>query len=494
MPVAWVDRGRGPMNNLKVFYALLLVIVCLSAGNLRAQTAPAHVADEARAKALTALLNGYNVAGWQKFIGDNFTQAALSRVPAETRFDTIARIYDRTRGLTLKEVRLTKPAEVTAFVTDKVLGENFELILQFEESAPYQINAMGFRPQPKSDQATPKLTVQQITAELDLYLKKLSQSDVFSGTVLLAKDDQVLFQKAYGEANKDFKIPNNVKTKFNLGSMNKMFTSVAIAQLVEAGKLSFDDPLAKFLPDLLSPEAAEKIRIKHLLTHTSGLGSYFNERFFNGSRANYRTIDDYLELVEGEKPAFEPGTRWSYSNTGMLILGKIIEKVSGRNYFDYIRENIYQKAGMTDSDSYELDRVNPNLAVGYTKEFAEKGIEYRNNIFLHVISGGPAGGGYSTGDDLLKFSRALQNGKLLKPETLRLMRAPKPELNSPNYGYGFMLDTQRGTFGHGGDFAGVSANLEMFPETGFTAIVLSNYDGTRQLLIPKLQELIRSAK
>src|SRR6185295_16380809 len=160
--------------------------------------------------------------------------------------------------------------------------------------------------------------------------------------------------------------------------MNKMFTSVAIALLVERGKLSFDDPLSKFLPDFPTKEAAEKIRIKHLLTHTSGLGSYFNQKFIESSRARFRTVDEFMTLAKDEKLAFEPGTRWAYSNTGMLVLGKVIEVVTGGSYFDYIRENVYKPAGMVNSESYELDLVNPNLAVGYEKEFTAAGVRFRN--------------------------------------------------------------------------------------------------------------------
>ncbi|HEX8265667.1 MAG TPA: serine hydrolase domain-containing protein [Pyrinomonadaceae bacterium] len=480
-------------RNVKIIAALLFAAFYFGVVSADAQTAvrPAQTAAGRRAEALVEILGSYNPAAWRKFIGENFTKPALERVSAEARVNSLARIYDRTRGLAIKEIRFTKTNEITVSATDKLLGENFDLLVLVEENAPYQITGMGFRPQPNDgNSSAKKLTEMQVVAELEAYLKKLAAADVFSGVVLLAKGDKILFEKAYGEANKDFKIPNTTKTKFNLGSMNKMFTSVAVAQLVEAGKISFDDPLGKFLPEFPSKEAAEKIKIKHLLTHTSGLGSYFTEQFLNSSRANYRTVDDYLELVKGEKPAFEPGTRWSYSNTGMLILGKVIEKASGQNYFDYVRENIYRKAGMINTDAYELDRVNSNLAVGYTKEFGEKAVEYRNNIFMHVISGGPAGGGYSTVEDLLKFSIALQNGVLIKPETLKLMRSPKPEISSPDYGYGFMLTPQQGVFGHGGDFMGVSANLDMFSDSGYSAIVLSNYDGTRQIVGAKLQQLI----
>ena len=120
-----------------------------------------------------------------------------------------------------------------------------------------------------------------------------------------------------------------------------------------------------------------------------------------------------MTLIADEKLAFEPGTDWKYSNTGYLLLGEIIEIVTGKSYYDYIRDHIYQPAGMLNSDSYELDKVNHNLAVGYDKKFTENGFYFVNNIFDHVIRGGPAGGGYSTVDDLLKFGNALKNNKLL---------------------------------------------------------------------------------
>jgi len=129
----------------------------------------------------------------------------------------------------------------------------------------------------------------------------------------------------------------------------------------------------------------------------------------------------------------KPETKFSYSNSGFLILGRIIEKASGQNYFNYVRENIYKKAGMTSSDSYELDLVNSNLATGYEKNYTDKGIVFRTNLFWHVINGGPAGGGYSTVEDLMKFAAALQTGKLVSQETVKILLSPKPEISSPDY-------------------------------------------------------------
>ena len=182
-------------------------------------------------------------------------------------------------------------------------------------------------------------------------MDSLASKGNFSGAVLLARNDKILLRKAYGLASRRFDVPNNVDTKFNLGSMNKMFTAVAVLQLVQQGKLSLDDRLSEYIDEEWLPRrTTDKILISHLLCHTSGLGSYFNETFFGRSRESVRELVDYKPMLAEEKLAFEPGTKFKYSNTGMLILGVVIETVSGQNYFDYVRENVYKKAKMVDSD------------------------------------------------------------------------------------------------------------------------------------------------
>jgi CubicO group peptidase (beta-lactamase class C family) len=471
------------------FALLFLFIVSGLASGINAQQTAAEAAEK-RARAYIETINSNDRAAWRKFISENYSKPSLERMPLEARLNNFARIYDETRGGSLLELRRTKPNEATARIKANLTGMEFELDFLVEEQEPFYLT--GIRTRPQTPTPGKKLSEREMSEELDAYLKKLGGADVFSGAVLLARGDRVLFEKAYGEANKDFKAPNNVNTKFNLGSMNKMFTAVAVAQLVEAGKLSFDDSLGKFMPDFPDKEAAEKIKIKHLLSHTSGLGNYFNRAFIEGSRARFRTVDDFLALAKDEKMQFEPGSRWAYSNTGMLVLGKIIEKVSGQNYFDYIRENIYKKAGMTSSDSYDLDSVNPNLAVGYEKDFTDQGVVFRNNIFMHVIKGGPAGGGYSTVGDLLKFARALQSGKLVGKEYVKLLTTPKPELNSPNYGYGFIIGTNPDTYGHSGGFPGISSELVMFANSDYAAVVLSNYSFVSQPVVTKIRGLVES--
>jgi CubicO group peptidase (beta-lactamase class C family) len=328
----------------------------------------------------------------------------------------------------------------------------------------------------------------EAAAELKIFLRNLERDGEFSGVVLLARHGKIFLADAYGEANKSFGVLNHVDTKFNLGSMNKMFTAVAIAQLAEAGKLSFDDPLSRFLPNALPKLDASKIRIKHLLTHTSGLGDYlFTPEMEKLSRAPFRTVDDWMARIKDQTLAFEPGTSWGYSNTGYLLLGKIIEQVSGQSYFDYIRKFIYQPAGMVNTDSYDVDKVVPNLSLGYFKDESGGG-EWRSNIFEHVAKGGPAGGGYSTVEDLFRFAIALQSGKLVGKGYVDLLMSPKPQLNSPNYGYGFEII--EGSVGHGGLAPGISANLLIYPDQEYIVVVLSNYDFGATPAVEAVQDLL----
>ncbi|MFN8580845.1 MAG: serine hydrolase domain-containing protein [Gemmatimonadaceae bacterium] len=309
--------------------------------------------------------------------------------------------------------------------------------------------------------------------------------------MLLAKDGKVLYSGAFGSANKDFAAPNTIDTRFNL--VDERCSRPSSSRSWWNRKLSYDDPLSKFLPDYPSAAAAQQVKIKHLLTHTSGLGSYFNDEFFKSSRERFRSVDDMMQLAKGDSLAFPPGTRWSYSNTGMLVLGKVIEVVTKQDYFEYVREHVYKPAGMTRSDAYELDGVNDNLAVGYEKEYADDGTKrYRNNIFMHVIRGGPAGGGYSTAPDLLRFADALSSGTLVSPATYELMTTPKPDVSSPQYGYGFQLQPQTGIAGHSGGFPGISSNLDIFKGTGYVAVVLSNYGDAGQPVVDKIRALVKA--
>jgi CubicO group peptidase (beta-lactamase class C family) len=280
---------------------------------------------------------------------------------------------------------------------------------------------------------------------------------------------------AAGEASRAFHVPNNIDTKFNLGSMNKMFTSTAVVQLAQNGKLSLDDPISKYIDESWLPkEVTDKITVRHLLTHSSGLGSYFNETYSKSSRALFRKLDDYKPLIKDDRPAFEPGKRYQYSNTGMFLLGVVIEKVSGEDYFSYIRKAIYEPAGMTNTDCYEMDYPVENLAIGYSPD-PKSPYGWQNNLYKHVIKGGPAGGGFSTVKDLHRFALALLGGKYLSKEYLKEMWT---DHLGANYGYGFSVVTGAAgkVVGHGGGFDGINSNLDIFLDSGYVVAVMSNTD------------------
>ncbi len=332
--------------------------------------------------------------------------------------------------------------------------------------------------------ANKTMTTAELSREVEAYIDRLVAEDKFSGTILLAKDGAPFFRKAYGLASRGYNVPNRLDTKFNLGSMNKMFTSVAIAQLVEQGKLAYTDTIAKLMPDYPNKEVAAKVTVHHLLTHTSGLGNYFNNKFMETSKDRFRAIRDYLPLFVDEPLQFEPGAKWQYSNAGFMVLGAIVEKVSGQNYFDYVREHIYKPAGMINTDAYEMDNDTPNMATGYTlmgpQGPSPDGVR-RTNLFLHSFKGGPAGGGFSTVEDLFRFASALTAHKLLSQKYTDLITTGKvnlPRDAETKYAYGFQEERVNGQrqIGHNGGFPGINSELRIFPDLGYTVAVMANYD------------------
>jgi CubicO group peptidase (beta-lactamase class C family) len=197
-----------------------------------------------------------------------------------------------------------------------------------------------------------------------------------------------------------------------------------------------------------------------------------------------------MQLVRNDSLRFEPGTQWSYSNTGMLVAGKVVEIASGMDYDTYVRARITRPAGMTNTDTYDLEHVTRNLAVGYDPVPGSNPTAYRNNIFMHVIRGGPAGGGYSTVDDLWRFATALRGGQLVSADAVRLLTTPKPELRSPSYGYGFQLFDQGRFVGHSGGFPGICSELDMDMQDHYVIVVLSNYSEGCGPVIEKARSLI----
>ncbi len=336
--------------------------------------------------------------------------------------------------------------------------------------------------------------------DINKLVKDLTTRDEFSGTVLIAKGDKIIYQKAVGLANQEQNTPNNIETKFNIGSMNKMFTSVAIAQLAEKNKLNYSDKVIKHLPQLPEKTFGD-ITIEQLLTHTAGTGDFFMFPKFETIADTAKTINTYVNIGLEEPLLFKAGAKFKYSNYGYILLGAVIEKVSKLSYFEYVKQNIFAVAGMGNTDSYERDKKHDNLAIGYLPSpTGEKGSREANTKMMEV-KGNSAGGGYSTAVDLHKFSVALLAGKLVSLKTLATITTGKvvmlpalPHANLPEvkyaYGFGELYKNKNRMFGHTGGAPGVDAQMEIYPDLGYTVVVLSNYDRATMPIMRFIQEVV----
>ena len=323
---------------------------------------------------------------------------------------------------------------------------------------------------------TTALSEEELVQELRAMVARLEEAELFSGAVLLADADGVLFERAAGLASVRYGVPNTLDTRFCLGSMTKMFTACAVLALVEAGELSLDDPIGKYLgEEWVGFEAGDRIRVEHLLTHSAGTGDFFRHPDYpHRTRSWFRDVDSFADFISVESPAFEPGTRHAYSNSGFILLGAILEEVTGRDYHEYMRETFYAAHGMTASDCFDWDVPIPDLATGYY-ELPDGGL--RSNVFSQRVRGCPAGSSYSTARDLLAFARRFQAGEIVPPHQRDAMISPRPELGSPSYGYGvqlFQREPVLGSYGHGGGGPGVASLLAIYPETGHVVVVLAN--------------------
>ena len=429
----------------------------------------------------------------RRFINEDCAGPFKSEIPFGEHVRMFGRFLGETGGVDFVGIRTYVPAregETVVIVKDRSLESLWGISLRFAPGPEALIGGINFSPaRSPSDAKEEPLTEAAFVEQAKTLMDRLIAKNAFSGALLIAKGDEILLTGAGGEADKSFHVPNTIDTKFNLGSMNKMFTATAIMRLIEQGKLGLDDPIAKYIDESWLPKSVtEEITIRHLLTHSSGLGSYFNDTFDRSSRALFRNLDDYKPLIKDDRPAFEPGSRFQYSNTGMFLLGVVIEKVTGMDYFEHIRKAIYEPAGMTNSDCYEMDVPIENLAIGYSPDPTSP-TGWRNNLFTHVIKGGPAGGGFSTVKDLHKFALALLAGKYVSPENLKLMWTDQLKAR---YGFGFEVDQGPAgkVVGHSGGFDGINSELEIYPDSGYIVAVMSNVDMGATPLARKLGQLL----
>ncbi|MBV8363799.1 MAG: beta-lactamase family protein [Candidatus Eremiobacteraeota bacterium] len=317
-----------------------------------------------------------------------------------------------------------------------------------------------------------------VVAGLRSMLTEMSAADTFSGAALLAKRDDLLFEGAYGYADHSMFVKNTIDTKFNIGSMGKMFTGVAILQLAQAGKLSLNDHLIKDLPNYPNRQIASAITIRQLLTHTSGLSDFFGPQFVASNMSRWNSLESLLPLFVKAPLLFAPGTKWQYSNAGFIVLGLVIAHLSGETYYDYVQRHIFDVAGMRDTGNWAADEDIPNRAVGYTTMGVDNG-QRKSNIFF-LQRGGSAGGGYSTVRDLLRFAQALEGQKLLNSYYTKLDLTGQVATGRPGVKYGFGMEERvvNGVriVGHSGGGPGIQDIVDMYPDSGYVVCILTNLD------------------
>jgi CubicO group peptidase (beta-lactamase class C family) len=422
---------------------------------------------------LTNWLAAYDSPDWSAYLA--FVKKNFATQP-DPMFEN-SRFRQETGGFDLKKIEAENVLEVTALIQEHDSDVLARIVVKVEEAEPHRIRAFEAHAIARPpDMALARLDDEnELIASLRERIQGAVAADKFAGAVLVAKNSNPIFAQAYGLADRERHIPNTLQTRFRIGSMNKMFTAVATLQLAQRGKLKLDDPVGKYLTDYPNKELASKVTIRELLSHTGGTGDFFGPEF-DAHRLELRTHEDYVKLFGNRPVRFEPGSRWEYSNYGFLILGAVIDQVSGQNYFEYVRDHVYTPAGMSSTGSEPENYPVPDRSVGYTKD---DGSAWHPNTHFLPYRGMSAGGGYTTVGDLLRFANALQQNKLLDPHDTRLLTTGHVDTpGGGRYGYGFGDRIVNGVrcFGHAGGSPGMNGDLEVCPDVGYVVVALANID------------------
>lgn len=442
------------------FYMTRFLLLLVFATSLFAQALLPDAPAGKRAAAFLEMANSSGDDALKSFILDHMTPNP--DLTLDKRVERFRGIRNDMAGAKLLNVLNADTASITFSLANN-RGESYRIQLELGEEnkiAGIRADALedGAEPKPQA----PKIPESQFLSAVEKYLADIVRQDNFSGTVLIARAGKPVFVKAFGMASKEKKLANRIDTKFNLGSINKIFTMLAVGMLADEGKLSLDDKLGKFLPDYPNADARETVTVRHLLTMTSGVGDFFGPEYDATPKDKLRNIADFIPLFSHKPLLFEPGKGRRYSNGGYVLLGAIIEKTSGQSYYDFVRSRIFVPIGMLNTESYFSDARTPNLAMGYTREIDAK--KWSPNIATRPARGSSAGGGYSTAQDMLKFANAIDGKTFKVPAALRGLRDPIA---------GGLVS---GGLGFAGGASGINSTLDSALPGGYTVIVMSNYD------------------
>jgi CubicO group peptidase (beta-lactamase class C family) len=425
---------RSAVGRFTIVAFFLIAAAIPSAQEVRRVAPPPEV--RALFDALVTAVNGGSADGWEAFAQERFLPELLKKQSRDDRARLYQQIVDRFGSISIGSARREGP-DAPLQLNIKGAKANGVIILEMDDGAPRKILDLRLEdPAPAANDGggvgiNASMTSDEIDRRLDAHFTRLAADDQFSGVALVARNGVPVFFKAYGYADREKKIANTIRTRFNLGSVNKAFTQVAIRQLVNAGKLSMSDTLGKFFPDY--PQAASRsATVEQLLTMLGGIADFFGDAFTRAPKAQFASNADYFKFVSSQPPLFAPGERNQYCNGCYIALGEIIAKVSGMPYEKYVAQHVFGRAEMTSTGYPRSDRPEPDIALGYTRLRLEdtqasagqarrggaslqdprpRTQDLTSNIAMHGVTGSAAGGGYSTALDLLAYVKALRAGK-----------------------------------------------------------------------------------
>lgn len=316
---------------------------------------------------------------------------------------------------------------------------------------------------------SPAPALAQDPERMDEVVQASVDADAFSGSVLVARDGEILLDRGYGFANREWNIPNDGDTKFRLASVTKQFTAVAIMILYERGLVDLDAPVKTYLPD--APAAWDAVTVRHLLTHTSGVPNFTGFDDYEATKTLPATLDSLIARFRDHPLDFQPGDGWTYSNSGYILLTAVIEKASGKPYAEFVTEALFQPLGMSDSGYDSHAAILPHRASGYVPTAG--GFANADYVDMSIPQG--AGALYSTTHDLLKWEQGLFGGRLLRPESLTLLTTPVRN----QYAFGLMVKEKDGdtTVTHSGGIEGFNTYMAYDPARRTTVVVLGNLNG-----------------
>lgn len=448
------------MNRL--ILAAVLAALAVPAWAAAQVALPTTAAGEAT-KAYMEALNSGDRAKAAAFIKDRFPTSPIDA-------DGVVGFRRQTGGFELVRIESQTPTALKALVRERYGDSYARLQVEIEAAAPNRIKVLGARVAPRPDDIAAPVRLSDAALAKAVADKLALMGEDYSGVVLIARKGQPFATFAQGWADRDRKIPNSPSTRFRVGSMNKMHTAVAVLQLAQAGKLDVQAALITYLKDYPNPDWARKVTLHQLLTHTGGAGDIFGPEY-DKNRDTLRSLQDYVALYGARAPEFEPGAKNEYSNYGFILLGRVVETVSGQSYYDYVQDHIFKPAGMTGSGFEPETTAVPDRAVAYehvgdTYKPAE-GMPWR---------GTSAGGGYSTAEDFLKFTTALYDGRLLDKAHRTLMTKSWVDLgDGMSYGYGMAIyPAPFALTGHNGAAQGMSGELRIIEGGGGVIVTLSN--------------------